>query len=95
MVENQSGTVGAAGMNVERYSVAFNVNDEMSVSLAAQDAEYDRASSTNTTESVTALNASYTSGAASVRATMSESDDTDGTVGSKDEHMELSLVLSF
>ena len=95
MVETQDGTVGAAGMNVERYSVAFNVNDNMSVSLAAQDAEYDNPSTTNTTESVTALNASYTSGAASVRATMSESDDTDGTTGSKDEHMELSLVLSF
>ena len=95
MVETQDGTAGAAGMNVERYSIAFNVNDEMSVSLAAQDAEYDNPSSTNTTESVTALNASYTSGAASVRATMSESDDTDGVAGSKDEHMELSLVLSF
>ena len=95
MVETQDGSAGSAGMNVERYSIAFNVNDNMSVSLAAQDAEYDNPSSTNTTESVTALNASYTSGAASVRATMSESDDTDGVAGSKDEHMELSLVLSF
>ena len=37
MVENQSGTAGAAGKNVERYSVAFNVNDELSVSIAGQD----------------------------------------------------------
>ena len=97
MVETQDGTVGAAGMNVERYSVAFNVNDELSVSIAAQDMNTtERApSSTNTTEEVTAFNASYTSGAASVRTTFSESDNDGGTAGSKEEHMEISLVLSF
>ena len=52
-------------------------------------------SSTNTTEEVTAFNASYTSGAASVRTTFSESDNDGGTAGSKEEHMEISLVLSF
>lgn len=95
MVENQSGTAGANGKNTERYSVAFNVNDELSVSIAGQDMEYDAPSSTNTTEEVTAFNASYTSGAASVRTTFSESDNDGGTAGSKEEHMEISLVLSF
>ena len=52
-------------------------------------------SSTNTTEEVTAFNASYTSGAASVRTTFSESDNDGGTAGCKEEHMEISLVLSF
>ena len=95
VVDTQDGTAGAAGMNVERYSIAFNVNDSLSVSLAGQDAEYDNPSSTNVTEEVTAFNASYTSGAASIRTTLSEASDADGTAGKEDEHMEISLVLSF
>ena len=93
----QSGTAGAAGKEVEAMSLAFNVNDNMSVSIATQDTEYDNtgASATNVTETIDAINASYTMGAASVRATMSEADNDAGTSGTTDEHMELSLVLSF
>ena len=61
--ENQTGTGGGAGKNVEAYAIAFNVNDNMSVSVATQDVEYDNPSSTNTTETIDALNASYTMGA--------------------------------
>ena len=82
--------------NVEAYAIAFNVNDNMSVSLATQDIEFDRtAGGTNTTETIDAINAAYTMGAASVRATMSEASDDAGVAGSDDEHMEISLVLSF
>ena len=95
VAEDNNGTAGTASRVVEAYSVAFNVNDELSVSIAGQDMEYDTPSSTNTTEEVTAFNASYTSGAASVRTTFSESDNDGGTAGSKEEHMEISLVLSF
>ena len=93
--EIQSGTAGANGKNVEAYAIAFNVNDSLSVSVATQDTEYDAPSSTNVTETIDALNASYTMGAASVRATWSEADNDAGNTGMTDEHMELSLVLSF
>ncbi len=93
--EQQDGSNGSNGLNVEAYAIAFNVNDEMSVSLATQDTEYDVPSGTNITESVDAINASYTVGAASVRATFSESTNDGGVTGTTDEHMELSLVLSF
>jgi outer membrane protein OmpU len=95
MSEIQGGGAGAVGKNVEAYAVAFNVNDAMSVSIATQDVEYDTPSGTNTTETIDALNASYTMGAASVRATFSEADNDAGNKGITDEHMELSLVLSF
>ena len=92
----QSGTAGADGKNVEAYAIAFNVNDSMSVSIATQDVEYDKtAGGTNVTETIDAVNMSYTMGAASVRATMSEADNDAGNTGMVDEHMELSLVLSF
>ena len=93
--EQQDGSNGSNGLNVEAYAVAFNLNDEMSVSMATQDTEYDVPSGTNVTETVDAVNASYTVGAASVRATFSESDNDGGQTGDTDEHVELSLVLSF
>jgi len=97
MSEIQSGTASAAGKNVEAYAIAFNVNDNMSISVATQDTEYDNAgaAATNVTETIDAINASYTMGAASVRATVSEASDDAGTAGTDDEHMEISLVLSF
>ena len=97
MSEIQSGTASAAGKNVEAYAIAFNVNDNMSVSVAAQDIEFDNAgvAAANVTETINALNVSYTMGAASMRATVSEASDDAGTAGSDDEHMEISLVLSF
>ena len=98
MSEVQSGTAGTAGKNVEAYAIAYNVNDNMSISVATQDTEYDNTgvvSTTNVTETIDAFNASYTMGAASVRATISEADNDAGTTGTIDEHMEISLILSF
>ena len=93
--EFHDGTAGSNGTNVDAYAVAFNVSDEMSVSFATQDREFDVPSGTNVTETSDAVNASYTVGAMSVRGTFSESKDTSGTTGENDEHMEISLVLAF
>ena len=67
----------------------------MKVSVATQDREFDVPSGTNVTETSDAINASYTSGAMTVRGTFSESKDSAGVTGNNDEHMELSLVLAF
>ena len=90
-----SGTAGTATHNVDAMSVAFNVNDNLSVSLATQDYEYDNTSTADVTETVDAINASYTVGAASVRATVSDGDKLGGTSTYSAEFMELSLILSF
>ena len=95
MAEFHDGTAGANGTNVEAYSVAFNVSDEMKISIATQDREYDVPAGTNVTETSDAINASYTMGAMTVRGTFGESKDTAGQTGDNDEHMELSLVLAF
>jgi len=93
---NDSGTAGSDTKYVEAYAIAFNVNDSMSVSFATQDIKFDKTDgNADVTETIDAINASYTMGAASVRATMSDASDDAGTAGSDDEHMELSLVLSF
>ena len=95
MAEFHDGSAGSNGTNVEAYAIAFNVSDEMKISIATQDREYDVPSGTNVTETSDAINASYTMGAMTVRGTFGESKDTAGQTGDNDEHMELSLVLAF
>lgn len=95
-VETNLGEIAAAtDTNIDAFAVAYNVNDSLTVSYAEQDREFDTPGGTNVTESTKAFNANYTVGAASVRATLAESDDAAGVTGNKDEHMEISLVLSF
>jgi len=97
--ESQSGTNDKAGQNVEGYAIAFNVNYQMSISVATQDRSFDKTASDSTngdiTEESTAINAAYTVGSASIRVSMGESDNTGGIKAAKDENTELSLVLSF
>ena len=97
--ETQPGSFNTTetGLNTDAFSIAFAVNENLSVSLAQQETEFDNtgAAAVNVTNEVTALNASYTVGAASVRGTMSESDNDEGVTGATEDFMEISLVLSF
>ena len=101
--ESQVGTTAGAGNNAEAYSIAYNVNDSLTVSYAEQDLEYDKlrvgiltaTKDLTETENVKAFNAAYTIGAATVRGTLSTADNAGGVTGIKDEHMEVSLVLAF
>ena len=95
MAQAQSGTNGTAGQNIDAASIAFAVNDNMSISVATQDTEYDTPSGANITENVDAISASYSVGAASVRMHRADSSNDGGVTGQDVEYMELSLVLAF
>ena len=89
-------------LNADAYSIAFNVNDSLTISYAEQDLEYDgapvatdTAANVDVTETTKAINAAYTMGAATIRTTISEADNVGGVTGMEDEHMEVSLVLAF
>ena len=97
-----AGGAGVAGENATAGSIAYNVNDALTISYAQQDLEYDKVqgiltapTAVDQTETSRAFNAAYTMGAATVRGTVSKATDVGGVVGIKDEHMEISLVLSF
>ena len=81
--------------NIDAMSIAFNVNDQLSISVGTQDTEYDRNATADTTETVDGLSASYTMGATSIRAHFAESSNDGGTATKKAEYMEISLLLSF
>ena len=99
LAESQPGSFNTTqtGLNIDAYSIAFAVNENLSISLAQQDTEFDKTgtAAVNVTNEVTALNAAYTVGAATVRGTMSESDNDEGVAGATEDFMEISLVLSF
>jgi len=80
---------------IDAMSIAFNVNDNLSISVGTQDTKYDRNATADTTETVDGLSASYTMGATSVRAHFAESSSDGGLVGNNAEYMEISLMLSF
>ena len=80
---------------IDAMSIAFNVNDNLSVSVGTQDTKYDRNATADTTETVDGFSASYTMGATSVRAHFAESTTDGGVVGRSAEYMEISLLLSF
>ena len=97
--ETQPGSFNTTetGLNTDAFSIAFAVNENLSISLAQEDTEYDKTgeAAVNVTQEVTAINAAYTVGAATVRGTMSESDNDEGVTGATEDFMEISLVLSF
>ena len=80
---------------IDAMSIAFNVNDNLAISVGTQDTKYDRNATADTTETVDGLSAAYTMGATTVRAAFAESSNDGGVVGYTAEYMEISLMLSF
>jgi len=80
---------------IDAMSIAFNVNDNLAISVGTQDTKYDRNATADTTETVDGLSAAYTMGATTVRAHFAESSNDGGNVGMSAEYMEISLMLSF
>jgi outer membrane protein OmpU len=93
--EVQSGTAGANGYNVTAYGIAFNVNENMSISYSVNEAEVDKPSSTNVTEESTGIQAAYTMGSASLRVAFNEADGVNGVAADTKESTEISLALAF
>jgi outer membrane protein OmpU len=93
--EVQSGTTGANGHNVTAYGIAFNVNENMSISYSVNEAEVDKPSSTNVTEESTGIQAAYTMGSASLRVAFNEADGVNGVAADTKESTEISLALAF
>jgi len=93
--EVQSGAAGANGHNVTAYGIAFNVNENMSISYSVNEVVVDKPSSTDVTEESTGFQAAYTMGAASLRVAFNEADGVNGTAADSKESTEISLALAF
>ena len=95
MSELNDGTADTGSQEIDAWSVAFNVNENMAISYGKQDRERQAVADTvAVTEEVTGINASYTVGAASIRVLNSKAKNSLFTAN-ENEHTEIGVVLSF
>ena len=81
---------GTTAQEIEAMGVAFNVNDQLSVSFSKNDNEQ-----AGVTEESTGLQAAYSMGSASVRVAYNEVDNQGGNTGLTGDNTEISLSLAF
>jgi outer membrane protein OmpU len=80
----------ATSQEIEAMGIAFNVNDQLSVSYSKNDNEQ-----AGVTEESSGLQAAYSMGSASVRIAFNEADNYSGESGVEAENTEISLSLAF
>lgn len=94
--ETSGGAAGAAINHVTAYGVAFNVNENLSLSLNNHENEYKKyGANANVTQESTGLAIAYTMGSASVKIQQNDQDNVSGTAGTNYSGTEVSLSLAF
>jgi outer membrane protein OmpU len=93
--EIQAGAVGGNGQVVDAWGVAFNVNDNMSISYGEREVEFDKPSATNVTEKGEGIAVSYTMGSMKIAGNRNEVKDNDGTAASDDSMTEIAVSFAF
>ena len=92
VVDNNGGSTGAI---VTAYGIAFNVNENLSVSYSINDNEKTNAGANHVTEESKGYQAAYSMGSASLRLALNEADNVGGVTGINADSTELSLALAF
>jgi outer membrane protein OmpU len=87
-------TIGANEVAI--YGIAFNVNENFSVSYTDYENTYlKRGSQGDVTQDTTGFNAAYTMGGATLRITDASMDNAGGVTGTNEDRTEVSLLLAF
>ena len=89
------GDVGAQNQTTEAWGVAFNVNENLSVSYGERDVEFSKASAAHVTETGEGIAVAYTMGSMKIAGNMNEVSDNDGTAASNDEMTEIAISFAF
>ena len=79
----------------QAYGIAFNVNENLSVSYGERDVEYDTTGGTAVTEKGEGVAVAYTMGSIKIAGNMNEVTDNAGTVGSSDSMTEIAVSFAF
>ena len=86
---------GATDEDVDQWGIAFNVNDDLSVSYGEREIEYQTASTTNVTEDGEGIAIAYTMGSMKIAGNRNEVANNAGTTGSDDKMTEIALSFAF
>jgi outer membrane protein OmpU len=101
--QSSGGAAASAANEVNAYGIAFNVNDNLSISYNEHNNDYKKTSSDGTTgsgqadveQSAKGLALAYTMGGATLAIQNNEMDNVKGVQGTNDEITEVSLSLAF
>ncbi len=86
---------GATDENVDQWGLAFNVNDNLSVSYGEREVEFEKSSATNVTEKGDGVAIAYTMGSMKIAGNRNEVANNGGTTGSDDSMTEIALSFAF
>ena len=90
----EEGTVSGTDENTDAWGIAWNINDNLSVSYGERELEYDKVS-TDVTEDGKGIAVAYTMGSIKVAGNHNEVTNNAGTAGSNDEMTEIALSFTF
>ena len=90
-----NGGVGSTDEIADAWGVAFNVNDNLSISYGEREVEYAKTSSSHVTENGEGVAIAYTMGSMKIAGNRNEVSDNNGTDGSEDQMTEIALSFAF
>jgi outer membrane protein OmpU len=93
MSEIQKGKKGSANEMATAFGIAFNVNDNLSVSYGEREIEFQ--TNDNIKEDGEGIAVAYTMGSIKIAGNMNETSDNDGTKGDSDEMTEIAVSFAF
>jgi hypothetical protein len=91
----EKGAAAAVSQSVEAWGIAFNVNENLSVSYGERDVTFHNPSATDVEENGEGIAVAYTMGSIKIAGNKNEVSDNDGTTGSKDEMTEIAVSFAF
>ena len=90
-----TGTCGGTNETTDAWGIAFNVNDDLSISYGEREVEYVKASAVNVTEDGEGIAVAYTMGSMKIAGNRNEVSDNDNSAGSNDEMTEIAVSFAF
>jgi len=90
-----NGGKGVATQESSRWGVAFNINENLSVSYGEAETEFAKAGAAHVTEDLEGIAVSYTMGSMKIAGNMNEGSNMGGTSGSNDSMTEIALSFAF
>jgi len=91
-----SNAIGTSDQDVSAWGLAFNVNENLSLSYGEREVEFKKGGTiVDVTEKGEGIAVSYTMGSMKIAGNRNEVDDNNGTAGSKDEMTEIALSFAF
>jgi len=90
----EEGTVSGTDENTDAWGIAWNINDNLSVSYGERELEYDKPG-TDVTEDGKGIAVAYTMGSIKIAGNRNEVDNNAGTAGSSDQMTEIAVSFSF